>query len=54
MLTEHCTSCGVRLMERGFTTFRCPVCGEGIIGRCRQCRDQSVTYRCEACGFEGP
>ena len=32
----------------------CPSCGEGHIGRCAQCRDQSVHYRCDSCGFMGP
>jgi len=48
-----CTSSGVALSGRGATHFPCPDCGT-TIGRCRQCRDQSVLYRCPKCGFEGP
>lgn len=53
-LTETCTSCGVRLLGKGVTTFLCPSCGESKMGRCAQCRDQSVTYTCNKCGFAGP
>ena len=49
-----CTSCGRSLRSPGTTQFLCPSCGEGSIGRCARCRDQSVTYRCAKCGFEGP
>ncbi|MGQ9582909.1 MAG: zinc finger domain-containing protein [Thermoplasmatota archaeon] len=51
---ESCSSCGIRLVEKGSTTFSCPQCGGALIGRCRQCRDQSVAYTCPACGFQGP
>ncbi len=52
---EHrCSSCGISLTTRGSVTFVCPSCGKGIIGRCRQCRDQSVPYICRVCGFQGP
>ncbi len=51
---EVCSSCGIRLIDRSSTSFPCPVCGETAIGRCRICRDQSVNYICEKCGFEGP
>jgi predicted RNA-binding Zn-ribbon protein involved in translation (DUF1610 family) len=51
---ESCSSCGVRLVESGSTTFSCPQCGEIVLGRCKQCRDQSVTYMCTKCGFSGP
>lgn len=53
-LTENCSSCGTRLLGKGVTTFACPSCGEGKFGRCTQCRDQSVTYTCNKCGFSGP
>ena len=53
-LTETCSSCGVRLLGKGVTTFACPSCGEGKLGRCTQCRDQSVAYHCNRCGFQGP
>jgi len=49
-----CSSCGVRLVDRGSTTFNCPQCGETVIGRCKQCRDQSVVYKCGKCGYSGP
>ena len=49
-----CTSCGRSLRAAGTTQFVCPNCGEGSIGRCSRCRDQSVMYRCPKCGFEGP
>jgi len=52
--TDVCTSCGIRLIETGDTSFPCPVCGKEVIGRCRMCRDQSVKYLCKNCGFEGP
>ncbi|MCA1814560.1 MAG: zinc finger domain-containing protein [Halobacteriales archaeon] len=53
-LTETCSSCGVRLLGKGSATFACPSCGAGKLGRCAQCRDQSVTYTCAECGFQGP
>ena len=53
-LVENCSSCGTRLLGRGCTTFPCPSCDEGKIGRCAQCRDQSVLYTCKKCGYEGP
>jgi hypothetical protein len=49
-----CSSCGVRLVEKMETTFLCPSCGKVTIGRCRNCRDQSVHYKCPECGFTGP
>ena len=49
-----CSSCGVRLLGHGNTSFKCPVCGGSEIGRCAQCRDQGITYECEKCGFKGP
>ena len=51
---ETCTSCGVRLIGQATTSFLCPNCGEGKLGRCAQCRDQSVEYLCAHCGFVGP
>jgi predicted RNA-binding Zn-ribbon protein involved in translation (DUF1610 family) len=50
----RCTSSGVALGGRGATHFLCPECAIATIGRCARCRDQSVTYRCPNCGFEGP
>lgn len=53
-LVEMCSSCGKRLLGKGATTFACPSCGSGKLGRCAQCRDQSVLYTCPDCGFQGP
>jgi len=50
---EKCVSCGKGLIEQGYTTFKCPECKE-IIGRCNNCREQSVRYTCMKCGFQGP
>ena len=49
-----CTSCGIPLTETGSTVFKCPGCGKFDAGRCYNCRDQSVNYKCPECGFEGP
>ncbi|MHC1579212.1 MAG: zinc finger domain-containing protein [Candidatus Alkanophagales archaeon] len=53
-MEEYCTSCNVRLVERGFTTFPCPNCGEFEIKRCVRCRKLSNPYTCPKCGFVGP
>ncbi|NAT10646.1 RNA-binding protein [ANME-1 cluster archaeon AG-394-G06] len=53
-MIEYCTSCGVKLQEKGFTVFPCPKCGKVEIGRCAKCRKQSNLYTCEECGFVGP
>jgi predicted RNA-binding Zn-ribbon protein involved in translation (DUF1610 family) len=49
-----CTSCGIRLVGRGSVVFKCPRCAKAEIGRCPNCRDQSVVYVCPECGYEGP
>lgn len=49
-----CTSCGRRLVKGKSTVFTCPNCGEQEIGRCANCRDQSVAYVCPKCNFSGP
>jgi len=49
-----CSSCGVRLIGKSTTFFPCPTCGKTEIGRCPNCRDQSVKYSCVKCGFTGP
>lgn len=49
-----CTSCGERLVVKGSASFNCPQCGQVLVGRCKQCRDQSVPYKCTGCGFTGP
>ncbi|MEE9151903.1 MAG: zinc finger domain-containing protein [Thermoplasmata archaeon] len=51
---KKCSSCGKRLIGQGPTSFPCPSCGKTVIGRCVQCRDQSVKYYCQECGFQGP
>ncbi|HUU07876.1 MAG TPA: zinc finger domain-containing protein [Thermoplasmata archaeon] len=51
---KACSSCGIRLVQSSETTFPCPDCGRGTIGRCTRCRDQSVKYKCTECGFSGP
>jgi len=50
---DKCISCGKGLVEQGSATFPCPMC-DGIIGRCSGCREQSVKYSCQKCGFTGP
>ncbi|MHB8584660.1 MAG: zinc finger domain-containing protein [Thermoplasmatota archaeon] len=52
--TDVCSSCGTRLLGKAATSFMCPQCGGTALGRCGQCRDQSVVYRCDSCGFAGP
>jgi Zn-ribbon RNA-binding protein len=54
VVVVRCSSCGRALPSPGGTQFPCPQCGVEIIGRDARCRDQSVTYRCSRCGFEGP
>ncbi|MFO7677233.1 MAG: zinc finger domain-containing protein [Thermoplasmatota archaeon] len=50
---QQCVSCGKGLIERGSTTFQCPLCDE-VIGRCNGCREQSIEYKCIKCEFTGP
>ncbi|MGC8629173.1 MAG: zinc finger domain-containing protein [Candidatus Micrarchaeia archaeon] len=47
-----CSSCG--RLTNDYTEFKCPKCGSTTIVRCRDCRENFHTYKCEACGFEGP
>ncbi|TET89120.1 MAG: DUF1610 domain-containing protein [Methanomassiliicoccales archaeon] len=54
MEEQRCSSCGAILFGEGNVLFKCPSCGESVIGRCAKCRNQSVPYSCKACGFEGP
>ena len=49
-----CSSCGKRLIGHGNTFFKCTNCGQVEIGRCAECRDQKVPYKCPNCGFCGP
>ena len=53
-LTDVCITCGTHLVEKGYSSFKCPSCGETVIGRCKTCRDQNVEYVCPECGFRGP
>ena len=53
-LEQECASCGTRLVSKGDVIFKCPSCGVKQLGRCVQCRDQSVEYKCPDCGYEGP
>ncbi len=54
MSDKSCSSCGKRLVGAGITFFKCPTCAGEEIGRCSNCRDQSVMYECKKCGFRGP
>ena len=51
---HKCSSCGVTLETENCTVFKCPDCGQAMIGRCYHCRDQSVPYECSNCGMRGP
>jgi len=51
---QECASCGTRLVGQGDVIFKCPGCDVKQLGRCVQCRDQSVEYICPDCGYEGP
>ncbi|TAJ45474.1 zinc finger domain-containing protein [Methanofollis fontis] len=53
MAIQKCTSCNAPLAESGSTKFGCPICGTEI-RRCAPCREQSIAYTCEKCGFQGP
>jgi Zn-ribbon RNA-binding protein len=50
---EYCTSCGIRLVEKGNVKFPCPQCGVEI-GRCGSCRQQGNVYTCPKCGYTAP
>jgi Zn-ribbon RNA-binding protein len=50
---EYCTSCGIRLVEKGNVKFPCPQCGAEI-GRCGSCRQQGNVYKCHKCGYTAP
>lgn len=49
-----CNSCGIVILDKGFSTFSCPGCDDSQISRCKNCRDQSVSYSCSVCGYQGP
>ncbi len=49
-----CSSCGIPIGDEQSVGFKCPSCGKTLIGRCKNCRDQSAIYVCAECGFEGP
>ncbi|MFZ2498588.1 MAG: zinc finger domain-containing protein [Methanosarcina sp.] len=50
---EYCTSCGIRLVEKGYVKFPCPQCGSEV-GRCSSCRQQGNVYTCPKCGYKAP
>ncbi|MEM5825846.1 MAG: zinc finger domain-containing protein [Candidatus Aenigmatarchaeota archaeon] len=51
----ECSSCKKNLIsEEGWVKFPCPSCEKVIIFRCKHCREFSITYTCENCGFQGP
>jgi predicted RNA-binding Zn-ribbon protein involved in translation (DUF1610 family) len=50
-----CSSCGTNVVgQEDFVKFKCPSCGEGVVIRCSKCKRASNSYKCSACGFEGP
>ncbi|MCL4328564.1 MAG: zinc finger domain-containing protein [Candidatus Thermoplasmatota archaeon] len=51
---NECSSCGIGLVERDYSVFACPSCGESELGRCGECREHSTSYVCQKCGFVGP
>ncbi|UCC94267.1 MAG: DUF1610 domain-containing protein [Thermoplasmata archaeon] len=53
-IASRCISCGVPLTHQGRASFKCPGCGNVEMGRCNQCRGQSVAFKCPECGFQGP
>ena len=53
MKEKVCTSCKAPLAQEGAVEFGCPACGTEIC-RCYRCREQSVDYICQNCGFQGP
>ncbi|MCL4332119.1 MAG: zinc finger domain-containing protein [Candidatus Thermoplasmatota archaeon] len=53
-LASVCSSCGIGLVDRGYSVFSCPSCGEQEIGRCSECREHSTEYVCNKCNFNGP
>ena len=53
-IASRCMSCGVPLVKQGRASFKCPGCGNVLLGRCTNCRGQGVKYTCPECGFQGP
>ncbi|UCD92163.1 MAG: DUF1610 domain-containing protein [Methanobacteriota archaeon] len=51
MEEQRCSSCGAILTGEGTVLFKCPSCGDSMIGRCVNCREQSVSYSSKACCF---
>jgi len=50
-----CVSCGSNIAPgENFSSFLCPSCGSTVITRCSKCKLTYNSYRCSACGFEGP
>ena len=52
---KQCGTCGAMVAYVGtFVEFSCPSCGNGVISRCKKCKDLSNKYKCKNCGFTGP
>lgn len=52
----RCLACGrfIDYTEPANIVFRCPVCKEGIIVRCKKCRKIGRVAKCPICGAEYP
>ncbi len=52
-----CSCCHRHIMPNDkCVKFSCPECGNeaSMIWRCQSCREAATSYKCTACGFEGP
>ncbi|MCX6654920.1 MAG: zinc finger domain-containing protein [Candidatus Bathyarchaeota archaeon] len=50
-----CISCGRKVApDEKAVKMSCPNCGAITMWRCEKCRLFGRTYRCPACGFQGP
>lgn len=54
--TVKCLACGrfIDYTEPANIIFRCPVCKEGVITRCKKCRRIGRVAECPVCGAEYP
>lgn len=51
----ECSCCLRHIMPNDkCVKFNCPDCGAKLIWRCQSCREAARSYKCSACGFEGP